>query len=147
MSLLKKFFAYKAIILIFFILPLGVMGGRTYYIYQKSGSFARYHDSINYIIQHKSTFVALYTIKPYIEKISILFSGKQTKKTTAEKLADWVEARIMYAIMHHEKIESVSDLPCLERSVIKALDGSSYLNKLYQDALYYLTRAKPVPKK
>lgn len=147
MSLFKMPFSYKKIIFILLVLPLLFFIGRTYYIYQKSLSIPRYHDAINYVIKHKPTFVALYKIKPYQEKLSAFFYGPGPKKTTAEKLADWVEARIMYAIIHHEKIESVSDLPYLERSVIKALDGSSYINKLYQDALYYMTKTKPVPKK
>lgn len=146
MTFLRKLFAHKKIILILFFMPLMIVAGYTYYVYRTFLSIPRYDDATNYLIQHKNTFIALYSLKPYSEKISALCYRPASKKTRVEKLADWVEARIMYAIMNNDNIQSVKDLPCLERSVIRALDGSSYINSLYQSALYYVTKTKPVPK-
>lgn len=146
MNPVKMLFSYKKIILIFFILPLMLILGRTYYIYHTFMHIANYNDATNYLIQHKTTFITLYTMKPWHEKLCSCLYTSIPKKTTAEKLADWVEARIMHAIINNEKIQSVKDLPCLERSVIRALDGSSYINSLYQKALYYVTRTQPAPK-
>ena len=146
MAFSHTLFAHKKIIILVFVLPLVIVLGHTYYVYRTFMSIPRYDDATNYLIQHRNVFIALYTIKPYTEKISAFFAGPAPKKTRVEKLADWVEARIMYAIINNEKVKSVKDLPWLERSALRALDGSSYINSLYQNGLYYMTKTQPTPK-
>lgn len=141
--LLFRKFSYFSITKLLFILVLSAglfLGVRTYSLYQQFQKYERYQDALNFAIQHKPTFVFLYEVKLLQEKISAKI-WTPPAKSRADQLADWIEGRIMYHIKNKENLRSVKNLPWLERSVIKSLDGSSCLNRWYQNALYYVTRS------
>lgn len=142
MLLLRKFslFSVKKILLMIMIIAALVVGVRTYSLYQHFERCQSYQEALNFAIQHKTTFVCLYEIRLLQEKVSAYFWTPPVK-SRAEQLSDWIEARIMHHIKNKENVKSVKNLPWLERSVIKSLDGSSCINKWYQNALYYLTRS------
>ena len=117
-----------------------IMGVRTYSLYKQFEKYDNYTDALNFAIQHKPTFVCLYEFRLFTEKVAAYFWAPPAK-SRADQLADWIEARIMHHIKNKENLKSVKNLPWLERSVIKSLDGSSCLNKWYQNALYYMTRS------
>lgn len=122
---------------------------RTYYLYQTFQAMPTYRESIDFMLQHKTTFLILYKLKPWQEKINDYFyppkltrKGKPVKKPVSERLANWLEARIMHHIERNDNIRTFQDLPRLERMVLRSLDGSSYASKMSQQTLYYLTNDK-----
>lgn len=139
----KKFsiFSIKKFLFMLMLITALIIGARTYSLYQQFQRFETYQDALNFAIQHKPTFVCLYEVRLLTEKVSAYFWTPPVK-SRAEQLADWIEARIMYHIKNKENLKSVKNLPWLERSVIKSLDGSSCINKWYQNVLYYVTRSK-----
>lgn len=114
---------------------------RTQYLYDKINTFETCRESINFMIQHKTTFLLIYKFNHFREYI-INYFYEPPKKSYYEALASWVEERIMTHIEHHDNVATIDDLPWIERSAIKALDGSSYLSTLYQRFLYYITGAQ-----
>lgn len=141
--LLFRKFSYFSITKFIFVILLAAglfLAVRTYSLYQQFQKYERYQDALNFAIQHKPTFLFLYEVKLLQEKISAKIWTPPVK-SKADQLADWIEGRIMYHIKNKENLRSVKNLPWLERSVIKSLDGSSCLNRWYQNALYYVTRS------
>lgn len=142
MLLVRKFsiFSIKKLLFMIMLITTLVIGVRTYSLYRQFERYETYTDALNFAIQHKPTFVCLYELRLFSEKIAAYFWTPPVK-SRADQLADWIEARIMHHIKNKENLKSVKNLPWLERSVIKSLDGTSCLNKWYQNALYYITRS------
>jgi hypothetical protein len=138
----KRFslFSIKKLFLMMLAVTATILGMRTYSLYQQFQRYNSYTEALNFAMQHKPTFVCLYEIKCLQEKASSYFWTPPVK-SRADQLADWIEYRIMYHIKNKENLKSVKNLPWLERSVVKSLDGSSCINKWYQNALYYMTRS------
>lgn len=147
MLLLRKFsiFSIKKLLFMIMLITALVMGVRTYSLYQQFQRYESYQDALNFAIQHKPTFVFLYEVRLFTEKVSAHIWTPPVK-SRADQLADWIEARIMHHLKNKENLNSVKNLPWLERSVIKSLDGSSCINKWYQNALYYMTRSSKANK-
>ena len=156
----KPSYSWTKILLItklLILLPIVVIGARTYYLYNKIQTFETYKEATNFLIQHKTTFLWLYKTRDLRANITNFFYSKSAEiadeivKTTKKKrkkqgpkkppisdrLADWLEARVMDHLANNAKIESFQDLPRLERAAIRTLDGTSYLSKLWQQAFYY----------
>lgn len=126
--------------ILFLVLLAGAaLGGYAYLVLSRYENLPTYREQIEYLIKHRVVFLPLYKAKiiflTHYEKISTT----KTKKTMVESLFDWSEARVMRHL-ENKDIKCIQDLPWLERSVIKTLDGTSYLNKLAQSALAPLTR-------
>jgi hypothetical protein len=138
-----KKFSYFLLKRFFFIFTLSVLfiTCRTHYLCNKLYEFETCRESIDFMIQHKTTFLMIYKFNRLQESIKSHFYG-QPKRSYYEALSDWVEARIMDHIERKDAIRSVNDLPWLERNAIKALDGSSWVSRIYQQILSYITGAR-----
>lgn len=134
-------FTYIRTLFLALLIPLFFMGARTYYLCSKLYESQSCKEAINLIIQNKQTFLFLHKYNQLQEKIKSYFY-EAPKKSYYEALSDWVEARIMDHIEAHDDVQSVDDLPCLERSAIKSLDMGSYCGDLYQRIMCYITGAE-----
>ena len=146
----------KLILFLIFIVvtPILLIGARVYYLQCKAQTFESCADAINFTLQHKTVFWYLYQYNKMQEERSkpvaeapIKNKKKKARRTKdkkpiSERLTNWLSERIIYHIETNSTIKTIDDLPMLERSVIKSLDGASYMGKLYQRLLYYVTRTQ-----
>lgn len=124
-----------------FIIAATLSGVRVVTILQSYDELETYREKINYVIHHRSIFLTAYKIKTFTR--NQLTRLIRTSPSINGSLVDWFESRIMYHVEHGE-LESVKDLPLIERITLRSLDGTSAISKLTRKLLTAITCRLPL---